>query len=105
MDMKNVVFWDVTPRGSCNNRCFGTAYINRVTNGELGTLSVTSNRSTRLVTTKVVPSSPIPVALMTYAIHSFETSVLTGAILRTIQEDDILHSHHRKNLNLTIIHG
>jgi hypothetical protein len=21
--MKNGVFWDVPPRGSCNNRCFG----------------------------------------------------------------------------------
>jgi hypothetical protein len=38
--MKNVVFWDVTPRGSCKNRLFGelSASFIRVTRiGELGT--------------------------------------------------------------------
>jgi hypothetical protein len=43
--MKNAVFWDVAPRDSCKNRRF--ASIIRVTRiGELGTLAVTSNRST-----------------------------------------------------------
>jgi hypothetical protein len=41
--MKNVVFWDVTPCGSCKNQCFGgtIASIIRVTRiGELGELSL-----------------------------------------------------------------
>jgi hypothetical protein len=40
--MKNVIFWDVTPRGSCNNRLSKelSASIIRVTRiGELGTLA------------------------------------------------------------------
>jgi hypothetical protein len=48
--MKNVVLWHVTPYGSYKNRRFGgiIATINRVTRiGDLGTLAVTSNRSTR----------------------------------------------------------
>jgi hypothetical protein len=28
--MKNVVFWDATPCGSCKNRCFGGIYISVV---------------------------------------------------------------------------
>jgi hypothetical protein len=38
--MKNGVFWDVTPCGSCKNRCFGGTQrlLHRVTRiGELGT--------------------------------------------------------------------
>jgi hypothetical protein len=53
--MKNCVFWDVTPCGSCNIL-----------------------RSVRLllVTASVVPSSPILVTLMKEALSSSETSVL-----------------------------
>jgi hypothetical protein len=42
-----------------------------------------------LVTTNVVPSSPILVTLMMEAIHSSGTSVLTRATRRHIQEDGI----------------
>jgi hypothetical protein len=48
--MKNGVFWDVTPCGSCKNRRFGglSASFARVTRiGELGTTqAATSNRRT-----------------------------------------------------------
>jgi hypothetical protein len=59
--------------------------------GELGT------------TLAVVPSSPILVTLMMEALCSSETSFLTRGTLRNNQEDDaILHSHRRENLQYYI---
>jgi hypothetical protein len=81
--MKNGVFWDVTPCGSCKNRVSDehSASFIRVTRiGELGTTqAATSNRrSVRrlLVRASVVPSSPILVTLMKEALGSSETRFL-----------------------------
>jgi hypothetical protein len=49
-----------------------------------------------LVTTNIVPSSPILVTLRMEALDSSETSVLTRDTLRNIPEDDIHHSHRRE---------
>jgi hypothetical protein len=51
-----------------------------------------------LVTANVAPSSSIFVIVMTDAIRSSETSVLTRATRRDILEDGNLHSHRRDNL-------
>jgi hypothetical protein len=51
-----------------------------------------------LITASVVPNSPILVTLMMEAIHSSETSVLTGATRHGIPKGSILHSHHHENL-------
>jgi hypothetical protein len=48
-----------------------------------------------LVIARVVPSTAIIVTLMLKAISSPET---TRSIRRNIQEDNILHSHRRENL-------
>jgi hypothetical protein len=72
MTMKNAIFWDVTPCGSCKNR-----------------------RSVLhlLVTANVVPSSPILLTLMMEAIRSSETLVLSRTTRRNIPEDGILHKN------------
>jgi hypothetical protein len=59
MTMKNAVFWDVTPCGSCKNRCFASIIrVRRI--GELGTiLAVTSNRPRQHATRRNIPDDGI----------------------------------------------
>jgi hypothetical protein len=89
--LKNGVFWDVTPCGSCKNRRFGGTWrlLHQMTKiGELGTTqAATSNRLTLRRNT-----------LMKEAPGTSETSVLTRATQRNNTEDTILHSHRRENL-------
>jgi hypothetical protein len=72
--MKNAVFWDVTPCGSCENRIIKVERIS------------------------VDPSPMILSTLMIETISSSETSVLTSVARHIIPEDDILHSQRRENL-------
>jgi hypothetical protein len=58
----------------------------------------TTNAIPCIVTANVVPSSTFLVTLMMEALSSSETSILSRATGRNIQEDGILHSHRRENL-------
>jgi hypothetical protein len=80
--MKNAVFWDITPCGSCKNRCFGGTY--RL---YLQVVFICSGLRL-LVTANVVPTSSILVTLIE-VLRSSETSVLRTATRRKIPEDGI----------------
>jgi hypothetical protein len=51
----------------------------------------------RLIVTAFIHSSPVLFTLMTEALRSPETLVLTTSTRCNIPEDDILHSHRSEN--------
>jgi hypothetical protein len=88
--VKNAVFWNVTPCGSCKNRRFGATY-------HLHHKGENNQRTRYNVSSNFVPSSLILFTLMMEAIISSETSVLTLTTRCHIQEDGILHNHLRED--------
>jgi hypothetical protein len=84
MNIKKAVFCDVTPCGSCKNRCFGIAY----------RLHQQGERYQQLVFAYVVSWSLILFILMMGAILSSGMSVLTRIAWCHIPEDGIFCTLH-----------
>jgi hypothetical protein len=97
--LKNTVFWNVTPCGSCKNRRFGGTWRLIMEALRSSKTSVITRATRRKIPEdgilQVVSSSSILVTLMMEAIRSCETSVRTRATRCNIPEEGILHSHRR----------
>jgi hypothetical protein len=101
--MKNVVFWDVTPCGSCKNRRLAGTYClhlqgeknrrsrsNDISNQQKKPVVFLRSVRSLLIAPNVVPTSPILVRMNMESMGSSETWVLTRATRRNTQEDGIL---------------
>jgi hypothetical protein len=119
--MKNAVFWDVTPCGSCKNRCFleeRVATILRVTTiGEVGTLAVTSNiiflrnlwplarfsdHKTKEAVTNGIELHVI-CGKSSYVSEEHVTSIFSVRVMgqgRQLEGDRRFHNGHRENLKV-----
>jgi hypothetical protein len=99
IDTKNAVFWDVATCRSCKTDVSVQSIVSiirvKITSGIETTLAVYFSC---YLTVNFVPSSPILSTLITEAMRSSETPVLTRVTQRNIPEDGILHSHHSENL-------
>jgi hypothetical protein len=92
MTIKNAVFWDITPCGSCENRRYiGTQRLHHQGDKNQRAIAFLWSICQSLVTANV-PISPIFVTLMMEALRSSETSVLTRAKWQNIPENHILHN-------------
>jgi hypothetical protein len=87
--MKNSIFLNVTPCGSCKNRYFRGTYRFHHKGDQNQQATVFLRSVLRLLFGVNVPSSPILAALIMEAIRSSEMSVLTKASRRNIPEEGI----------------
>jgi hypothetical protein len=98
--MKNGVFWDVTPHGSCQNWCFrGTYRFQHQIGKNQQARNISSNFFVKYFGWLILLMLFVArrfVTLMMEVIRSSETSKVTR---HTIPEDSILHSHYCENLN------
>jgi hypothetical protein len=97
--IKNAVYSDVTPCGSCKSQRFGGKYRLHLQDDKIRRAknNVSCNwqpkhAAKKIKPTNVVPSSPILVTLMMGAIYSLESPVLTRTTRRDIPVDGILQA-------------
>jgi hypothetical protein len=116
--MKNAIFRDVMPCGSCKNQQFGGTYhLRHQADENQWTRNVNSNWQRKhsamkcfesrivflckvlwLLVTANIPSLPVLITMMIEAICSSEMLVLARVTQRTIPEDGIPQGHHHENL-------